>query len=328
MAKDRSFGVKLATIIIIVVSVSIGICAWLNRTLISDVISSLFSRITPEAAEVAENVGFTDYGRLVFSATNANLEDRDSFNERCRSHDQDVSVLGCYTNDHIYIYNIKNDDLNGVVESTAAHELLHAIWSRLDSSEKNRLSKYLLEVYNDGKYHEMLAEDLENYGELERIDELHSRIGTEVAELPAELENHYAKYFVNQDLVVDFYDSYIEPFKELAEEIERLSAELEKLDAEIEARIKAYYERAHSLAAEVEEFNNCAVSGCFTSQAIFSARRSVLQSAQDALSDEFDAVNELVDEYNDLVTEYNENVIRGDALEKAINSNSEIETIK
>lgn len=326
---EKTTKFKSTTILIIVVSVLVGVCAWFNRILISDALASFFSKITPETSKVAEDVGFTNYGRLVFSATNANLENRDNFNERCKSHDQDISVLGCYTNGHIYIYDIKNDDLKGIVESTAAHELLHAIWDRLDASEKNRLSKYLLDVYNDDKYHEMLAEGLENYNEAERIDELHSRIGTEIAELPEELEKHYARYFTNQDLVVDFYNSYIEPFKELAEEIEKLSAELEKLDTEIEARTKTYYENAHNLAAQIEEFNNCAgTAGCFISQSIFQARRNVLQSAQNALNEEFNVANELVEKYNSLVTEYNENVIRGDALEKAINSNSEMETIK
>lgn len=319
---------RLIVILVVVISILLGVCAWINRTYISDVFSSIFSKLSPEIVAVEERIGLTNYGRLVFSATNTNLEDRDSFNERCKSHNQDISVLGCYTNGHIYIYNIDNEDLNGIIESTAAHELLHAMWSRMENGEKNRISKLLLEVYNDDKYHSLLAEDLENYGELERIDELHSRIGTEIADLPEELEKHYAKYFVNQDLIVDFYNSYIEPFRELAREIEKLSAELEKLDSEIEEKSKKYYENAHQLAAEIEEFNNCATSGCFTTNGLFLSRRNVLQSAQNALNDEFNEVNELVEKYNELVTEYNENVIRGDILEKAINSNSEIEEIK
>lgn len=320
---------KLTAVLIVAASILLGVCVWLNRTYISDVFSSIFSKLSPEVVAVEERVGLTDYGRLVFSATNTNLEDRDSFNERCKSHNQDISVLGCYAGGRIYIYNINNEDLNGIVESTAAHELLHAMWNRMENGEKNRISKLLLDVYNDDKYHNMLAEDLENYGELERIDELHSRIGTEIADLPEALEKHYAKYFINQDLVVDYYNAYIEPFRELAREIEELSAKLEKLDSEIEEKSKNYYNNAHKLAAEIEEFNNCAAtSGCFTTERIFMSRRGVLQAAQNTLNDEFNEVNELVEKYNELVTEYNENVIRGDILEKAINSNSEMKEIK
>lgn len=320
---------RSTAILIIVVSILVGVCVWFNRGYISDSIASLFSKLSPEVIAVEERIGLTNYGQLIFSAVNTNLENRDSFNEHCKSHNQDISVLGCYTGGRIYLYNIDNEDLNGIIESTAAHELLHAMWSRMENGEKNRISKLLLEVYNDDKYHSLLAEDLENYGELERIDELHSRIGTEIADLPEELEKHYAKYFANQDLVVDFYNSYIEPFRELAKEIEDLSVKLEKLDSEIEEKSKAYYENAHRLAAEIEEFNNCASTfGCFATDGIFYSRRNVLQSAQNALNDEFNEVNELVEKYNELVTEYNENVIRGDILEKAINSNSEIEEIK
>ena len=303
-----------------------GIAFWLNRIFIFDLIASWSYHPTPEMATVEEKIALTGNGKIIFQAVNPSLENRDNFNNHCDSHNQEVSVLGCYVSGRIYIYNVKSKDLNGVVESTAAHELLHAVWHRLDAAEKKRLSALLTSVYNDSRYHDLLAEDLETYSELDRTDELHSRIGTEIANLPAELEQHYAKYFANQDLVVDFYDNYIQPFKELKEEMENLSAELEKLDVEIESKTNDYYHKAEELSSKIDEFNKCASTvGCFITDTAFYTARSALVAEQTAIEEFYNNINQLIIDYNQLVAEYNDNILRGEALEKTINSNSEIE---
>ena len=315
--------------LVIIVSIALGICVWFNRGIIADVISSFFYHPSAEVADIIDKIGLNYRSNIIFKATAPSLDNRDDFNKHCKSHDQDISVLGCYTGGQIYIYNIENSDLNGVVESTAAHELLHAVWHRLGNSEKEQLSKQLLEVYNDSRYHDLLADDLETYNDSERIDELHSRIGTEIADLPEALEKHYARYFNNQDLVVDYYNSYIEPFKELEAEIDSLSSQLKNLNAEIESKTSDYYRRFEELSAKISEFNRCAsTAGCFTLESVFNVTRNNLLSEQSSLGASFDELNALIDKYNNVVMEYNENVLRGAALEKAINSNAEPEMIK
>ncbi len=314
----------------------IGICAlalgliagfafYLNRSVIFDWFSSLSYTPTAEVAEIKDSLGLTNRAELMFAATHPGLEEQDSFNSNCRSHNQEISVLGCYGAGKIHIYNINDEELNGVTESTAAHELLHAAWARMSNNEKNRIAKLLKSVYDDEKYHEALSEDLETYDEVERIEELHSRIGTEIANLPKELEEHYAKYFKDQDYIVSFYDSYITPFKELKEEIESLSDELEKLDDEIESKTSQYYKIADELSAKIDEFNKCAQTlNCFANNSIFYTRRSQLLSEQINIENSYNELSKLIDHYNTLVTEYNENVLRGEKLEQAINSNKEV----
>lgn len=320
--------VKWPASIAVILGLILGFALYSNRLTIFDWFSSLSFHPTAEVTTIKDRLALTSKASLIFSATHPSLETQDDFNEHCRSHDQDISVLGCYTKGHIYVYDVESAELAGIKESTAAHELLHAAWARLSAGEKNELTKSLTDVYNDNKYHELLAEDLETYGDAERIEELHSRIGTEIADLPDTLEKHYAKYFADQDYIVEFYNSYITPFKELSEEIDSLSEELENLDAEIEQKTANYYKAADDLSAKVDDFNRCAnTSGCFVTDTVFYARRSELLSQQSALEDMYEELNSLIDQYNALVVEYNANVLRGEVLEKAINSNAKTNSL-
>lgn len=306
-----------------------GVLAYQNRTTISDWFSGFSYTATPEMSSLEQSIDLTGQGTLILHATHPSLEGRETFNSRCDSHDEKISILGCYVKNHIYLYDINEDELPGVRESTLAHELLHAAWERLSSSEKNNIAKNLTAVYNDEKYHDLLSEDLENYEDADRVDELHSRIGTEIKDLPEALESHYAKYFKNQDAVVDFYDGYITPFRELSKKIDELSAKIQSLDSEIEEKTKAYYAAAEQLSVDIDEFNNCAnTSGCFASETAFRTKRNELVSRKASLDEEYESVNNKIKEYNKLIQEYNDSVVHGQTLESMINSNANVEEIK
>lgn len=320
---------SLITVAIVALVTACGLGLYFNRGQIFDFFSAKFFSPSPEIENVEKSIELTGKGNIIFYASHPTLQNQDEFNESCDSHDDEISVLGCYSDGRIYIYDVKNSELAGVVESTAAHELLHAAWERMSATDKAEISNLIKAVYNDAKYHDLLAEDLETYDDSERIEELHSRIGTEIADLPEKLEAHYAKYFKNQDLVVDFYESYITPFREIAKELDTMAAKLETMSADIDAKTAAYYQAADTLSSEIDEFNNCASTpNCFATDAIFYARRNVLLGKQSALDKSFDELSDLVDEYNDLVEEYNANALRGKALEEAINSNKQTEVLK
>ena len=320
---------SIITVAIVALVTACGLGFYFNQRLISDFISAKFFSASPEITKVEESIELTDKAKIIFYASHPVLESQDDFNSDCDSHDDEISVLGCYNYGRIYLYDIKDSELAGIVESTAAHELLHAAWERMSANEKAEISDYIKDVYNDKKYHDVLAEDLETYAESEIVEELHSRIGTEIADLPVNLEKHYAKYFKNQDLVVDFYDSYITPFRELSEEVKDLSEKLEEMNAKIDQQTAAYYQAADALSAEIDKFNNCAnTPNCFATETAFYTRRNALLAEQSALDSSYDELSGLVEEYNSLVEEYNANILRGEALEEAINSNKKTESIE
>ena len=310
-----------ARIIFLCVALLAAFYALFIFTDLSDVLSNITYTPPAEVSALADKLSLTGKARTIFYATRPALEGRDDFNHHCDSHNADISVLGCYTGGQIYLYNVNSTELPDVVESTAAHELLHAAWERLNVFEKAAVSAELERLYEANQ--DSLSEDLDLYAPEDRLDELHSRIGTEIADLPASLEHHYAKYFTDQDAIVALYTHYHEPFEQLKAELSTLATELESARAEIDARTKAYYEDVAALNSRIDEFNQCASTvGCFATQADFNTRRRALVSEQSALEDAYHSINTAITEYNNKVTRYNDNILRSETLENLINSNA------
>lgn len=291
------------------------------RTPIIDTFKGIGYNPTPDMLAVRDSLHLTTDGARIFNATRPLLASRDDFNMSCESHDEAVSVLGCYTNDRVYIYNVDDTSLPGIRESTAAHEFLHAVWTRLTGAEKADLVPALEEVYS--KHSDELKETIESYPTEEKIGEIYVRSATQIADLPELLEAHYAKYFTDQDSIASFYASYIAPFNELKKQIAKLQTELETIEKEINSRTAALDERASKFDAAVAEFNACAnKQGCFTSSYIFYTRRAELVAEQQAINAENNAINDLINKYNTKAETYNSSVLRSSELQSIINSNS------
>ena len=317
---------SLKWLIIPVILVAILVFFLINKTAIIDWFKGLGYNPTPAMLEVKNSLSLTTDGTRIWNATRPLLASRDDFNSSCESHDEAVSVLGCYTGDRVYVYNVEDASLAGIRESTSAHELLHAVWTRLTGLEKSELVPLLESTYQK---HPEMQETIESYPEEERIGELYVRLATQVKDLPETLESHYAKYFTDQDAVVAFYDSYIAPFNELKAQIEKLRKELDALEAEITSRSAALDARLKDFDAKVDEFNRCAdTAGCFTSDWAFSSRRAELSAEQQSINAENTAINALIDNYNQKVDTYNSSIARSSTLQNLINSNAPVTTIE
>lgn len=321
-AKKRSALLLITPVILVVLLVLFLV----NKTAVIDWFKGLGYHPTPAMLEVKTSLGLTADGDRIFRATRALLANREDFNSSCESHDEAVSVLGCYTGDHIYIYNVEDSRLAGIRESTAAHEFLHAVWSRLSGLEKSQLVPLLESTYQK---HPDLQDTINSYPEEERIGELYVRLATQVKDLPDQLEAHYSQYFANQDAIVAFYDSYIAPFDELTQQIAQLREELTALEQEITSRSAALDAKLKDFDAQVDEFNRCAdTAGCFASDWAFSSRRAQLVLEQQAINVENTAINALIEAYNTKADTYNSSVARSSDLQNLINSNAPIQTIE
>ena len=317
MKKD----VAIRTLVVVMMT-TILVAAFLNRTFLRDLIVGATFSESAEISSIKTNLELTGGADVVFRATKPKLLKEDQFNNICRDDDAYISILGCYVNDEISLYDIKSSELNGIVESTAAHELLHAVWKRMDDGEKNRIGELLNAVYNDELYNKELKNELSNYSSDELLDELHSRVGTEIKNLPKELEEHYAKYFRNQDVVVKFYEKYNEIFKEIKKERDELESEMQNINTIIGQKAILYKEKNNSLSSRVLEFNQCAETpGCFTSTGEFYAKRSELLAEQAELNADYEEINVLIDDYNSLIKKYNANVLKEKNFDNIINSN-------
>ena len=276
---------------------------------------------------IRDSLSLTRDGERIFNASHPVLDSRDDFNRDCESFDAEVSVLGCYSNKLIYVYNVDDARLAGIRESTTAHEFLHAAWARLSGIEKNELIPMLKHVYAENK--DSLKDTIESYDESEQLDELYVRIGTQISSLPDALESHYAQYFRDRAAVVAFYTSYITPFNELNAEIESQKSRLSSLQSEIDSLTSEYTSRSADFSAKVNEFNSCAnTSGCFASDYAFSSRRRTLVAEQNSLNDLYSSLDAKINEYNALVEVYNSNIVRSTDLSNLINSNSELKPLE
>ena len=302
-----------------------------NFTVIKDTVNGMWYRPTPEMEQIRASLNLTGTGYRIFNASMPELMERVEFNSVCREVENEAAILGCYTDDKIYIFNIVDDELLGIKELTTAHELLHAVYNRMSEGDKNRWSGVLNEVYLDNK--EVLGEEIDLYKDRQKQEELYVRIGTEIKNLPEELEKHYAEIFDDQDKVVDFYESYITVFREIEQKLGELQKQIESLKTEIDDKTTKYETGAESLNAKIKEFNTCAgTMNCFGTTREFNNKRAAIIAEQESVKKLYAEIDALIQKYNALINEYNQNILHGQMLNMTINSsmslNEQVEEVE
>lgn len=273
--------------------------------------------------QIADQVQFTDTGKFYFYADNPSVESGLSFNISCKNKESGTAVLGCYTGDRIYIFDVNDDRLDGIEEVTAAHELLHAIYIRMSDGEKSRINELVEAEYMKLKDDTKFAKRMAYYARTEpgeRDNELHSIIGTEVADISQELEEHYSKYFVSRERIVAFHDFYNGAFVKLENQSKLLSKKMDALSKVIANSADKYNADIKTLNSDISSFNSRASSGEFKSQLQFDTERQALVDRIAQL--EADRVSIKKDEklFNQLRTEYNSIVTQTNDLYKSIDS--------
>jgi len=311
---------------ILVLVVAVVVAGLLNRGWIYDWYRGVSYAPSDEMIAIREKLNLTNEGEFLFNAVQPELNEAKDFNKNCRQDESEIAVLGCYTAGNVYIYDIIAAELDGIRELTTAHELLHAKWARMGEDEKSELVESLTRVFDENQ--ELLGSEIEQYDDSEEQEELYVRAGTEIKNLPDDLERHFSEIFNDQDEVVDFYESYIVVFREIKEHIKILTDEMEALKEKIGAKTANYERQANQLEADIVSFNSCAeVAGCFGSESEFYRTRNQLLTKRDDLEDLNDEIDRLIDEYNKKVEEYNADVTESNKLQDMVNSNRKVEKI-
>lgn len=280
--------------------------------------------MTGDLSSIASSLNLTSRAQLILRATHPELQEKASFNQNCNSHSQEIYVLGCYREDQdrLYVYNVKSSELPGVREVTTAHEMLHAAYHRLLFWEKLDLKDQLQSVYDHLPADSDLRTSMQNYHPDEFYDELHSRIGTEVKDLPAPLERYYQRYFTDRQLIVKFNEQYHNVFTELQRQTDRLKESIEAKKQSIENKTKEYQTQKQQLNEVISDFNSRAARGDFNSQSDFNTKRQSIVSRIDALNREYDQLKQAIEELNSEIAKYNQSIYHNNELIDQINSNS------
>ena len=323
----RTNKIKLVKWLVLGVLVASIMMVMSNREWIYDHYRGMTYQPSSEMAKIRDGLGLAERGEFLFNASQPALEEKEEFNDICQAQMTETAILGCYTLGNIYVYNIVDEELKGIRELTTAHELLHAVWARMDENERKALEPVLQQAFDANK--DVLGEELAIYDASERQEELYVRAGTEIKKLPDALEKHFAEIFANQDRIVDYYNSYITVFRELEAEMDALKSEMEGIEPELNAKMNEYETRMAQLNARIESFNNCAsIAGCFESESEFYSERAVLIAEEQSLDALYAEISNLINIYNAKVEQYNADVVRGETLNQKINSTAKPQEIE
>jgi len=285
----------------------------LNRQNITDQITVWQYHSTVEISSLVDRAGMNDNGKFYYLASQPKLDATSDFNKECDRIENDTSILGCYSGLRIYIYDVTDQQLDGVREVTATHETLHAIYARMSDGEKDQVDSLIETEYNKLKNDQDFADLMTFYARTEpgqRDNELHSIIGTEVAAISPELESHYSKYFTNRQKVVSLNTKYSGAFKQLKSRADALLSQYNALNTDISSRLELYNANVASWNSDVADFNKKAENREFTTQAqidslwnSLSKRSKDLTAARANLESDINKRNSILTEYNSIASE-------------------------
>lgn len=295
--------------------------AWLvlNRQAIVDWYNIQTYAPSSEVAQIADNDQLLQRGRDLLFASRPQIQNSAAFNSAC-SKDEQTIVLGCYRAQRIYLYNVTDSRFNGVKEVTAAHEMLHAAYERMSEADKDKVNamlKPIIENIQDKRILELIA--LYNKTEPgELYNEMHSILGTEYANLPAELETYYKQYFKDRSKIVAYADQYQAVFTESKNKINDFDQQLNALKPQIDQNNATLEQTQNELQSENNQLNQLRSQGKIQqyNQMVPDYNQKVAQ-----FNDLIAQTRSAVDRYNAIVEERNQQATAQNDLYQGLDSN-------
>jgi uncharacterized protein YukE len=265
----------------------------------------------------------TDYGRKLFYVNHPAIASKANLNDKCKTGGtggEQTIVLGCYNKDGsgIYVLSVTDPRLTGVEQVTAAHEMLHAAYNRLSPSERDKVDA-MLEDYFKTVTDQHIKDVMAAYQKSEPddvVNEMHSVFGSEIADLPAPLEQYYQQYFINRHAVTSFAAQYQSEFTSRQATIASDDTQLASLKDQIDAMEADLNSQQNALKAQRTELDNLRGSNV----SAYNAAVPGYNQSVDAYNSEVEQVKGLIDQYNQLVIERNGVSFEEDQLSKALSS--------
>ena len=309
-ARPGFAGILLATLGIMLVVALGGAGAWVltHQQRVSDQFVVWQNEPTATIVAYADRSTMTGEGRFLFYASRPSIESTGSFDTHCASETEDVGILGCYvlSDRKIFLFNVTDDRLDGLEEVVAAHEMLHAAWDRMSDSERATITP-LLEAEASARADDpAFVKTVKYYATAEpgeRLNELHSIIGTEFADISAELESYYATFFSDRRALVQLHLTSDAVFTERQADISNIVDQTSALKSSIDADYVSYNSGYDSLNADITSFNEKADEGGYFTQREFDQQRQELVTRQADLDTLYASIAERVTQYDELVAQ-------------------------
>ena len=310
-SSSNSSWVVIRRLLTLVAIVGIIAGVWFERYAIYDIYRLHDYNAPVPVSALATSDTMTKKAQNLFYVNHPQLLDRTSFGNHCPEDEQTI-VLGCYVpRDGIYLFDVTDERLHGVEEVTAAHEMLHAAYERLDSNTREHIDTLTQQAYAN-LVDQRVRDNIEAYRRSDPSvvpNELHSILGTEVSSLPAELEQYYSQYFTNRAVVVAFSNNYEKEFTDRRATLDEDNNKLKDMKTRIDAAESELSSLKAQLLAQRQSMEDLSRAGnyeAFNAQVgPFNAGVDSYNAKAAALKIQIDAYNALVDQVKALQLEVN-----------------------
>jgi uncharacterized protein YukE len=288
---------------------------------LQDWIKLLAYQPSPAIAKLATATTMTDTARRLFYVNQPTIETRKSALNLCPSSEHTV-VLGCYVSSQgIFLQAVTDPRLQGVMEVTAAHEMLHVAYQRMSLLEQTQINKQLQAVL--GKLQNpRILQLVETYNQQDPKsvnNELHSILGTEARQLSPELEQHYRTYFTNRSTIVALSEQYEGVFTALRDKAKTLNQQLTTRKSGLEQLSAQVKREAETLDSERSNLQS-SIAG--NPQGDYSSRVSTFNNLVNSYNQLVSQLKQQTEAYNQLVTEHNSLALEEKSLVESLENKS------
>ncbi len=238
-AHDNSVKLRLWPIAVFIVLITVAVWSLFDLRTLRDWYILAVYKPPAEIVDIAKTDTMTSYARQLFYVNRPQISSKQLFAQNCPNGTEQSYVVGCYHagDNGIYLLNVTDPRLNGIVEVTGAYEMLHAGYARLTNQQRNLIDQRMWTYYQSHDLGTEIKQQMAAYAKTEpgeQYDELYSVLATEVSDLPINLENQYRIYFTDRRQVVDMYNGYEAAFTERQAEIKADDNQLTTLKKQIQ----------------------------------------------------------------------------------------------
>ena len=284
---------------------AIAVLGFAQRQWIKDTIIVNSTELEQSSQAVLGQIALTDRAEFIYRASQPKVQSAEQFNQSCRGVSKEYSiVLGCYTQQKLFVFDVQDNRLDGVIQVTAAHELLHGVYERLSQSEKMEIDAKLLafaDTVQDKRFNETVAQYKK--AEPEHIaNELHSMIGTELEKLPPDLEAYYEKYFFDRAKIVTYAHQYEDSLEQYSSQITAYDTQLKVLEREKNELERTLDQKQKTIESEAERINSLRSSG---ETQTYNSQVPGYNNRIQAFNGDIKRMKQIISEYNLMVEKRN-----------------------
>jgi hypothetical protein len=281
----------------------------------------LHYRPAPEIAKLATDTTMTDTARRLFYVNQPLIESQKSSLNLCKSSEHTI-VLGCYVpSKGIFLQAVTDPRLQGVMEVTAAHEMLHAAYQRMTFFEQTQINKQLQSVLSKLQNPRILKL-VETYNQQDPRsvnNELHSILGTEVRNLGSELEDHYRKYFGDRSAIVALSERYEGVFTALRDKAKVIDQQLIARKSALEQLAVQVKQQAEAVDTERSNLQGSITS---STQSDYNFRVSTFNDRVNSYNQLIARLKEQTETYNQMINEHNSIALEEKSLVESLENKS------